>query len=266
MVNLVVNFYIEAAGNDKKAVETSILEIERKLSNEKIEVIETKREDIIETEDPKARYSAVLEAKLRGELGEVVTLIMKYGPSIVELEDIEGKEIHARELVKVLALISKFMGGLMDKFGGLAIYPDLSAIPEPKVGYEEEEIEKMIIDEGLIRYQLVFETFGNSKEEIDKSMKRALALEGCRINKFASQLMEEQVNNNVKRVKVLVASELLSSLEVLFILTAKYAPVAIVILEPEIIDIKPNELQNALSELAAMVNELIHRPLIIKER
>lgn len=95
-------------------------------------------------------------------------------------------------------------------------------------------------------------------------MKKALTLEGCYINKFASQIIEEKDEGDLKRIKMLIASELLSSVETLFTLTAKYAPIGIIIIEPDIIDIKPNELQNALSELAAMINELIHRPLLIK--
>ncbi|HII60394.1 hypothetical protein [Pyrococcus horikoshii] len=264
MVSLTVNFYIEAAGNDRKAVETSILEIEKKLKEENISIVEINREDPIETEDPNAKYSAVLEVKLRGELGEIVTLIMRYGPSIVEVEDVKEREISAEELVKILALISKFMGGLMEKFGGLAAYPDLSAFPEPRVGYSEDEIERMIINEGLIRYQFVIEAYGKDREEIEVNMKKALTLEGCYINKFASQIIEEKDEGDLKRIKMLIASELLSSVETLFTLTAKYAPIGIIIIEPDIIDIKPNELQNALSELAAMINELIHRPLLIK--
>ncbi|CAB49671.1 hypothetical protein [Pyrococcus abyssi] len=263
MVEITVNFYIEAAGNDKKAVETSISEIAEKLRGENVQILELNIEDPVETDDPKARYSAMMEAKIRGELGEIVNLILRYGPTIVELEDMKEREIRADELVKILALVSKVMGELMEKFGPLAIYPDLSNVPEPRIGYSEDEIAKMIIDEGMIRYQFVIEVFGKDKDSVESSIKKALAIEGCYINKIASKVLKEENINSEKRVKVLIALELLSNFEVLFNLTAKYSPVAIVMLEPEFVDINPTELQNALSGLATLVNELIHRPLLI---
>ncbi|ASJ16975.1 hypothetical protein A3L04_07745 [Thermococcus chitonophagus] len=262
MVELTCIFYIEALGNDKKAVETAISEIEEKLKQEKIKVLSIKKEDVIETEDPKFKYSAVLEAKIHGHLADIVDVILKYGPSIVELEDLKGEEIEAEKLVEILARVSAVMGKLMENFGTLAAYPDLSTVPEPKVGYSEEEIEKLIIDSGFIRYRFVIEAFGSDKKEVERNMKKALSLEGVYINKFASKLVEEREYKGNRRVKLLIAFELLSSLESLFILTAKYAPIGIVIVEPELIEITPNELQNSLSELATMVNELIHRPFL----
>ncbi|MFA4645778.1 hypothetical protein P8X24_00630 [Pyrococcus kukulkanii] len=266
MIKLTCTFYIEAMGNDKKAVETAISEIEEKLRKEKIEVLSAKREDIIETEDPKFRYSVVLEAKFRGDLSDIIKLVLKYGPSIVDVEEVDGSEIGAEELVDVLAGISSFMGKLMENFGSLAAYPDLSSLPAPKVGYEDEEVEKMITEKGFIRYRFVIEAYGKDKDEIEENMKKALSLEGAYINKFASKLMEEIKHEDKKRVKLLIAFELLSNIETLFILTAKYAPVGIVIVEPDIIEVTPNELQNSLSELAAMVNELIHRPFLAIEK
>ncbi|AFK22927.1 hypothetical protein [Pyrococcus sp. ST04] len=264
MVMITSTFYIEALGNDKKAVETSILEIERKIKREKnVEVLEVVREDIIETEDPKLKYSAVLEAKIRGDLENIVDVLLRYGPSIVEIEDVSGNEIHAEKLVKILAKVSAFMGKLIDAFGSLAAYPDLSKLPRPKIGYSDEEIEEMIIDKGLIRYRLVVELFGKSQQEIEENFIRALSLEGAFINKFASKIVNEEDINGVRRVKLLFALELLSNLETLFIFTAKLSPIAIVIIEPEYIEITPNELQNSLSELAAIINELVHRPLIL---
>ncbi|AMM54714.1 hypothetical protein QDY65_10030 [Pyrococcus kukulkanii] len=263
MIKLTCTFYIEAMGNDKKAVETSISEIEEKLKKEKVEILGTRREDVIETEDPKFRYSTVLEVRFKGNLPDVIKLVLKYGPSIVEIEDVDGSEIEAEELVSILAGISAFMGNLMERFGSLAAYPDLSSLPTPKVGYDEEEIEKMIIEKGFIRYRFVIEAYGKNKEEIEENMKKALSLEGAYINKFVSKLMEEVEYEGKKRVKLLIAFELLSSIETLFILTAKYAPVGIVIVEPDVVEMTPNELQNSLSELASMVNELIHRHLLM---
>ncbi|AEH24422.1 hypothetical protein [Pyrococcus yayanosii] len=261
MLALRVIFYIEAIGNDKKAVETSISEIEKKLKDEKITLHRLEKGDVIEVEEGPLKYSAMLEVELEGEFGKVVELIMKYGPTLVELVDIKGTEINAKELMETLGKVSYFMGKLMKEFGGLAVYPSLEGIPEPRVGYSEDEIEEMILDEGMVRYQFVIKVYGNDYKELESNIKKALSLEGCRINKFVLQPQGEFEVNGKKRVEALVAAELLSTFETLFVLTAKYAPIGIAIVEPQIVEPSPSEIQNALSDLAALINELVHRPL-----
>jgi len=251
-----VIFYIEGLGNDKKALERAIEQIVKELKQENtVKVKRVKAEDVIESNDELLKYSAMIEAELEGSFDGIVKAALKYSPSIVEVLKPGRLEINARDLMKTLGEISLFMGKLMDQFGGLAAYPPLDKLPKPRIGYREEEIEDFIVDERNIRYQFVIETYGKDKETLEETMMKVFFLEGCKINKFVVQVQEEKED----KVYALIAAELLS--ETLMQLTAKYAPVAISILEPEIIDVTASELQNVLTDLAGFVHELAHRPL-----
>ncbi|MDN5319840.1 MAG: hypothetical protein PWP49_260 [Thermococcaceae archaeon] len=259
MAIMKVRFYIEALSNDRKALERAVEEIVKSLKNEstvKVEDIIT--EEILENpEDDVLKYSSMVEAELEGPFEEIVKATMRYAPALVEVVSPAKIEIDAKDLMKILGEVSLFMGKLMEKFGGLVAYPPLDEIPKPRVGYSREEIEEMIIDGKEILYRFVIETFGKDKESIEETMLKAFAYEGCKVNKIAVKVQEERGD----RIYALVASELISPFEVLFQLTAKYAPVAISIIEPEIVDISATELQNALTDLGGFVHELTHRPL-----
>ncbi|AAL81522.1 hypothetical protein PFDSM3638_07000 [Pyrococcus furiosus DSM 3638] len=265
MVLIEAIFYIEVLGNDKKAVETSSMEIEKKLKEERnVKIKGIYRDKVVENEeDEKFKYSTVVEAHVEGKLGNIVDLVLKYGPTIVEIENVKGNEIHAKELVPILGRIAYVVGALIDKFGPVVAYPKLDALPKPKIGYSEEEIERMIIEENLIRYRFAVEIYGNSLGEIEENLSKALFLEGCKINKIKVTEKEKiPLEDNKVRIKALAGVELLSDLKTLFVLAAKYAPLAFIIIEPEIINIDPAELQSTLSEIASIVNDLVHRPLL----
>ena len=249
-------FYIEGLSNDKKALESAVENIVRELKGETlVEVLEINPEDIMEGEGV-LKYSSVIEAKVRGTFEGVVSAVLKYGPAIVEVLAPGKIELDSKSLMKILGDVSLVMGKLMNKFGSLAAYPDLSEIPEPRIGYSREEIESLILDDRYIRYRLVIEVSGKDKASVEETMKKALSLEGCLINLMALEGSEED-----GEFKGLLAVELLSNFETLFQLVGKYAPVAISILEPEIIDVTAGELQNTLTDLGGFVNELTSRPV-----
>lgn len=155
------------------------------------------------------------------------------------------------------------MGQLIDKFGPLAVYPKLEDIPEPRIGYSREEIESMIIDDRMLLYRFVIEAYGEDEKRVEEDLKKALSYEGCKINKFVMQLQDE--NKETGRKLFLVATELVSTVETAFQLTGgKYAPVAISVVEPEIVDLNPSEIQGILSDLAGFAHELVTRPLKAK--
>lgn len=253
-----VIFYIEALGNDKKVLERALEETAKNLKDEKgVKIKYINVEDVLKNEDEDfLKYSGVIEAQFSGDLGNIVRLTLKYSPAVVEVLGPGKVEVESKTLMKILGEVSLFMGKLMQKFGGLAVYPKLDDLPEPRIDYSREEIEELIVEDRNILYRFVIEVFGESEEAIKTTMAKALTIEGCRINKLAVQGQEED-----SQFKGLLAAELLSSFESLMQLTAKYAPVAISVLEPEIIDITANELQNVLTDLAGFVNELVTRPI-----
>ncbi|NJE75671.1 hypothetical protein [Thermococcus sp. ES12] len=258
MAEIEVIFYIEGVGNDKKVLERALEETAKNLRNEKgVKIKYVKLEDVIESpEDELLKYSGVIEAQVAGSFGDIVRLTLRYSPAVVEVLKPGKLEIAAKDLMKTLGEVSLFMGKLMKQFGGLAVYPKLDDIPEPRIGYSRDEIEELIVEDRNILYRFVIEVFGESEEAIKTTMGKALSIEGCRINKLVVQGEMEG-----ESFKGLLAAELLSPFETLVQLTAKYAPVAISILEPEIIDVTANELQNTLTDIGGFVNELVTRPV-----
>lgn len=258
LAEIEVIFYIEALGNDKKVLERALEETAKSLKNEKgVKIKYINVEDVLENEDEELlKYSGVIEAGISGDLENVIRLALKYSPAIVEVLKPGKIEIESKRLMKILGEVSLFMGKLMKEFGGLAVYPKLDDLPEPRIGYSRDEIEDFIVEDRNILYRFVIEVFGENEEGIKTTMAKALTIEGCRINKLAVQGQEED-----DQFKGLLAAELLSPFETLVQLTAKYAPVAISILEPEIIDVTANELQNTLTDLGSFVNELVTRPI-----
>ena len=259
METMKVRFYIEGLSNNKKALERAVEEIVKSLKNEDtLKVGNIRAEDILENlEDDMLKYSMMVEADLEGPFKEIVKATMKYAPALVEVISPAKIEIDAKNLMKILGEVSLFMGKLMEKFGGLAAYPPLEKLPTPKIGYSREEVEEFIIDEKEILYRFVIEAYGKDKDTVEETMLKAFNYEGCKINKIITKVQEEGEG----KIYALVAAELISSFEVLFQLTAKYAPVAISIMEPEIIDISATELQNAFTDLGGFVHELLHRPI-----
>ena len=258
MAEIEVIFYIEGMGNDKKVLERALEETAKNLENEKdVDVKYVKLEDVIENEgEDLLRYSGVIEAQISGKLEDIIRLTMKYSPAVVEVLRPGKLEVESKRLMKSLGEVSLFMGKLMEKFGGLAVYPKLDDLPEPRIGYSRDEIEELIVEDRNILYRFVIEVFGENEEGIKSTMAKALHLEGCLINKLVVQGKVEG-----DEFKGLLAAELLSPFETLFQLTAKYSPVAISIIEPEIIDVTANELQNTLTDLGGFVNELVTRPV-----
>jgi len=249
-------FYIEGLSNDRKALERAIASTVESLKGEKdLEVLDVFVGDILEEEGELLRYSGVIEARLRGPLKSMTMAALKYSPAVVEVLKPGKLEIESRELMDVLGDVAVFMANLMERFGGLAIYPKLDDLPEPRIGYSREEIEKMILDDRQILYRFVAEVYDKNEETAKINMAKALSYEGCNINKLTIQRAPEGEN------KFLLAAEVLSDFETLFQLVAKYVPVALSIVEPEVIDVTAGELQNALTDVAGFVQELITRPL-----
>ncbi|ASJ06861.1 hypothetical protein A3L08_05760 [Thermococcus pacificus] len=259
MDEIEVIFYIEGLGNDKKVLESALKETAEKLRRDKsLEIVDLKMEDVIENSETETlKYSGMIEARLKGTLEAITIAAIKYAPAVVDIISPGKIEITAEELMKVLGKVSYMMGELMEKFGPLAAYPKFDELPEPKIGYTRDEIEEFIFNERMIVYRFVVEAYGNDEEEVKIGLAKGLEYEGCKINKLVTKVQEE----NRGRKYILIALELVSSFETLFQLTAKYAPVAISIIEPEIIDVTAYELQGALVDLAGFAYELTTRPL-----
>ncbi len=260
MDEIEVIFYIEGLGNDKKVLESALKETAESLRNEDgVKINYVNVEDILEDpENELLPYSGVIEAGITGSLESLIRLAIRYAPAAVEVTLPPKVEVKSEELSKLLGLVSYMMGELMNQFGPLAAYPDFSELPEPKIGYEREEIEELVIGDRNVLYRFVIEIFGDDVDKAQKDFTKALEYEGCRINKLVSKVQGE---NESGRKYILVATELLSDVETMFQLTAKYAPVAISVIEPDYVDITTSELQGILSDIAGFSHELVMRPV-----
>ncbi len=260
MDEIEVIFYIEGLGNDKKVLESALRETAESLKNEEgVKVNYVNVEEILEDpENELLPYSGVIEAGITGSLDALIRLAIRYAPAAVEVIRPPKVEVESEELSKLLGMVSYLMGGLMKQFGPLAAYPDLSELPKPRIGYEREEIEELIIGDRNVLYRFVIEVFGDDVEKAQEDFAKALHYEGCRINKIVSRVQGE---NERGRKYILVATELLSDIETMFQLTAKYAPVAISVIEPDYVDITTSELQGILADIAGFSHELVMRPV-----
>ncbi|AIU70130.1 hypothetical protein TEU_07185 [Thermococcus eurythermalis] len=257
-------FYIEGLSNDRKALESAMAQtVERLKSEKEAKVKDIRVEDILEDpENELMRYSGMIEARIEAPFDVMADLAIRYAPAAIEVLTTSKVELEAEKLTKILGGVSYLMSQLIDRFGALAAYPQLDELEEPKIGYSREEIESMILEDRMVLYRFVVETFSKDEETLKRDFSKALAYEGCRINKF---IYKEQGTSEKTGLKYfLVATELISDVETLFQLTAKYSPVAIEVVEPEIVDITPAEIQGVLSDLAGFSYELVSRPLKAK--
>ncbi len=260
MDEIEVIFYIEGLGNDKKVLESALKETSESIKKEPgVKVNYINIEDVLEDpENELLPYSGVIEAGITGSLESLIRLAVRYAPAAVEVIRPTKVEVESEKLSELLGMVSYLMGELMKQFGPLAAYPDLSELPEPKIGYEREEIEELIVGDRNVLYRFVIEVFGDDVEKAEKDFAKALQYERCRINKLISKVQGE---NESGRKYILVATELLSDVETMFQLTAKYAPVAISVIEPDYVDITASELQGVLADIAGFSHELVMRPV-----
>ncbi|GAB6135691.1 hypothetical protein [Thermococcus prieurii] len=254
-------FYIEGLSNDKKALESAMAKTVEMLKSEKeASVKDIHVEDILE--DPESElmpYSGMIEARIEAPFEVMVDLAIRYAPAAIDVVTTSKIELDAKRLTEILGGVSYLMGQLIERFGALAAYPKLDELEEPRIGYSREEIESMILDERMVLYRFVVETFSEDEETLKRDFSKALAYEGCRINKFVAREQGTSEKSGLKYF--LVATELVSDIETLFQLVAKYSPVAIEVVEPEVVDVTPPEVQGILSDLAGFAYELVTRPL-----
>ena len=257
-------FYIEGLSNDRKALESAMAKtVEMLKSEEEANVKDIRIEDILENpESELTPYSGIIEARIEAPFEVMVDLTIRYAPAAVDVVTTSKVELDAKRLTEILGGVSYLMGQLIERFGALAAYPKLDELENPRIGYSREEIEAMILEDRMVLYRFVTETFSKDEETLRKDFPKALAYEGCRINKF---VVREQGTSEKTGLKYfLVATELISDVETLFQLVAKYSPIAIEVVEPEVVDILPSEIQGILSDLAGFSYELVTRPLKAK--
>lgn len=257
-------FYIEGLSNDRKALESAMAQtVERLKSEKEAKVKDIRVEDILEDpENELMRYSGMIEARIEAPLEVMIDLAIRYAPAAIDVVTPSKVEVEAKKLTKILGGVSYVMGQLIERFGALAAYPKLDELEEPRIGYSREEIESMILEDRMVLYRFVVETFSKDEATLKRDFSKALAYEGCRINKFVTK--EQGISEKTGMKYFLVATELISDVETLFQLTAKYSPVAIEVVEPEVVDITPSEIQGILSDLAGFAYELVTRPLKAK--
>jgi len=238
--------YFEVLGRTRLAVEDRV---KRTVDGLKMSPLEIKRLDIGDViEDPELdplSFSALLEARVEGELRDLADAVAEYGPTLVEILKPGRIEVPAEGLSDLLLNLARKVRELR---GGRVVIPipqNLKEIPVPEVGFDEEELWEAVYQgrELLYRLSLVL-----PREMERDTLLKLLLLEGCGVNELKITDLD-----GVREF----STEAVSSFESLFAVAFRYSPKTLEILEPPIVDITAPELQNALSDLGSFVNSIL---------
>jgi len=238
--------YFEALGRTRLAVEDRVRRTSRGLEESGLKVKRLDAGEVIE--DPELdplRFSALLEARVEGELDDLIGVVAEYGPTLVEILRPGRLELQADYLSSLLLRLSKKVGDLIG--GNAFVLPplNLKEIPIPPVGFDEEELWEAVYQGRGILYRLSLRL----PEEIDRdTLLRLLLIEGCGVNDIEVRELDGESEFRL---------EVVSPFESLFAVAFRYRLSSLSIVEPELLDVTAPELQNALSDLGSFVNSVL---------
>lgn len=242
--------YVEALGRTRLSVEERVKRTVEGLQRSKLRVKAIEVGDVIEDEemDP-LRFSALVEARVEGRLEDVLDAVIAYAPTMVEILRPGKVEVKGEELENLLMGVRDAVLLRMKELNAAPALPDLSEIPSPPIGFDEEELWEMIYQGRGILYRASLLMRGPDEGEVKDLVSKLFLVEGCGINSLDVSVERE----GLFRVTV----EAVSSFESLIAVTARYLPKGVEVEEPTVIDVTAAELQNALSDLGAFINSLL---------
>ncbi|WP_148206248.1 hypothetical protein [Thermococcus gammatolerans] len=238
--------YFEALGRTRLAVEDRVRKTSRGLEGSRLDVKRLEVGEVIEEPelDP-LRFSALLEARVEGGLEDLVEVVARYGPTLVEILRPGRLELRAEDLSRLLLGLSRTISDLVEGDIQVPVPLSLKEIPVPQVGFDEEELWEMIYQDRGILYGLSLRL---PEEIAEDTLLKLLLLEGCGVNSIEARDLDGGSEFRL---------EVVSPFESLFAVVFKYRPFSLNVIEPEVFDITAPELQNALSDLGSFVNSLL---------
>ena len=247
-------FYIESQSNSKEALEISLKKLfdEIKASNT-IKVTRKVFHDIVSDEDEMGRifYSSILEIDIKAPFREYINLCMRVVPSTIEVIDGEVK-IAPKDLLEIFGDVSSTVNKLCKKYN-LSLYRvgENESIKQEGIGLEQEEIEDAI-DQGGALFKFVVEARAKDEKSVIEKTKDLVNDTGASINKIKAK----KVGEGEAWEGVVGMEALFYDIETLFDAVIKFSPVAMSIIEPDVIHLNMAEVQNIGIDVASIIQQL----------
>ena len=247
-------FYLESQSNSKEALEISLkklLEEVKGLSN--LKITRELFHEILEDEDEMGRifFSSVLEVDIKTEFREYITLCMRLVPSTIEI--IKGDvKIKGKELLEVFGDVSSTVNKLCKKYN-LTLYRlgEGEGLKQDEIGLDEEDIEDAI-EQGGVLFKLVVEARAKNEKFAMEKTKELVNDTGALINK----MIAKKVGEGEAWEGVVGMEALFFDIETLFDAVIKFSPVAMSVMEPEVVHLNMAELQNIGIDVAGIIQQL----------
>jgi len=228
--------YIEVQGrNEWEVEERGLTTMDRLKTDGRIDVIDAGRAGIVKVGP--YEFVDTLELEVVGDLRSLLSIVLDYTPSAVEVISPPNFSIDREELSNLMLDLA---GGIRRIASSELELGDLGELPLPPLGYEESELAELVYEGRHVFYETSFETFKGKETTI-----KTLTVLGCGIDKISFKETKEGRN--------VVNTTLVSPFDSLLAVTAFYAPRRVKVLDPSVVDVTALELQNGLMDVAGIV-------------
>jgi len=247
-------FYIESQSNSREALEISLKKLFDEIKASKtIKVTRNIFHEITSDEDEMGRifYSSILEIDVKTSFREYINLCMRVVPSTVEV--ISGDiKISPKELLEIFGDVSSTINKMCKKYN-LALYRlgETEGIDQEGIGIDQEDIEDAI-DNGGALFKFVVEARAKDEESVIEKTKDLVNDTGALVNKIKAK----KVGEGVAWEGVVGMEALFYDVETLFDAVIKFSPVAMSILEPDMMHLNMAEIQNIGIDVASIIQQL----------
>ncbi|MCC7573044.1 MAG: hypothetical protein KO464_06615 [Candidatus Methanofastidiosum sp.] len=247
-------FYLESQSNSKEALEISVkklLEEVKALSN--VKVTRQMFHEILEDEDEMGRifYSSVVEVDIKTNFREYINLCMRLVPSTIEIISGDVK-IKGKELLEIFGDVSSTVNKLCKKYN-LTLYRvgETEGVKQEEIGIDEEDIEDAIGQGGAL-FKFVVEARAKNEKFAMEKTKELVNDTGALVNK----MIAKKVGEGEAWEGVVGMEALFPDIETLFDAVIKFSPVAMSVIEPEVVHLNMAELQNIGIDIAGIIQQL----------
>lgn len=247
-------FYIESQSNSKEALEISLKKLldEIKTLNN-VKITRELFHEILEDEDEMGSifFSSVLEVDIKSPFREYITLCMRLVPSMIDIINGDIK-IKSKELLEIFGDVSAIVNKLCKKYN-LTLYRvgEAEGLKQGEIGIEQEEIEEAI-DQGGVLFKFVVEARAKDEKAVIEKTKELVNDTGALINKIlAKKVGEGEVWEGVVGMEALFFD-----IETLFESVINFSPVAMSVIEPEVIHLNMAEVQDIGIDVAGIIHQL----------
>jgi hypothetical protein len=247
-------FYLESQSNSKEALEISVKKLlEEVKSLKNVKITREMFHEILEEEDEMGRifFSSVVEVDIKTDFREYINLCMRLVPSMIEMINSDVK-IKGKELLEVFGDVSSTINKLCKKYN-LSIYRvgEEEGIKQGEIGIEEEDIEDAISEGGAL-FKFVVEAKAKNEKFAMEKTKELVNDAGGLINKMVAK----KVGEGDAWEGVVGMDALFFDIETLFDAVIKFSPVAMSIVDPEVLHLNMAELQNIGIDIAGIIQQL----------